>query len=149
MERQKTVILGTLMLSVFIFIVSIMALYVQEHVQSGSACNCTFPLPYCIPFVASIGLFIGSGVAYLVLPKNQPGIELVKKLVGKEEWVVLKVVLDHNYKTTQAKITQESGLPKVKVFRILERLREQGIVCKENRGKVRIIQLSEEFKKYL
>ncbi|MBN2094584.1 MAG: hypothetical protein JW727_00905 [Candidatus Aenigmarchaeota archaeon] len=144
MEKQKKVLTGVLMLSAFIFIVSAMSLYAQENIQSGNSCTCSFPIPLCIPLVASIGLFIGSAIAYSFIPKNRLGLEAIKKFLAKEEGLVVSSLLESGGKSTQAKLSQQTGLGKVKTFRILEKLQERGIITKENKGKIRIVLLSDE-----
>jgi len=53
------------MLSIFVFIVAISSLYVQIQIVEGNICGCLIPLPLFIPFIASVGLFIGTLSFYL------------------------------------------------------------------------------------
>ena len=82
MGLRKDVMIGTLVLSVFVFILASSALYIQTQISSGNACGCLIPLPLFVPFLGSLGLFIGV-VLYSILFPEQYVEKIPKKSVLK------------------------------------------------------------------
>ncbi len=147
---ENKAIIGMLILSIFAFVLAASSLYVQIHVQKGNLCGCFIPLPLFIPFVGSIGLFIGTLAFYLISPptKQKKNTQIVLKLLDEDEAKVMETILKNKGKATQSEITKELNFPKVKTFRIIERLKSKGIVKKEGKGRIKSIELSDEFKKF-
>jgi len=146
MEDSKKVILGILILSVFVFIVSIISLYVQTEISYGNACGCAIPIPLFIPFIASVGLFIGTMIYYFLSPKFE------KKKIDKkfflnffegEERKVFEIILNKK-EANQTEIVKESNLSKVKVSRILKKFENRGLIEKLSIGKINKVRLKKE-----
>ncbi len=146
MEDSKKVILGILILSVFVLIVSISSFYVQTEISSGNACGCSIPIPLFIPFLASIGLFMGTMVYYLISPKfDKKKIDknsLLNFLDGDER-KVFGIVLDKK-EINQAQLVRETNLSKVKVSRIIKRFENKGLIEKVSVGKINMIKLNKK-----
>jgi hypothetical protein len=152
MHPQKKFLTGMLVITVFILIVSLAALYVQIQVSSGNACNCEIPLYVLVPIIGAMGLFIGVLSYYLLSPKfEKPPVDKSQLLafLQRDESAVMKIILDNKGEVSQAEIVRQTGLPKVKVFRVLHSLKLRGIVTKEQNKKVNIVRLSEGMKKLL
>ncbi len=138
----------------FIFAVSISTLYAQTHIIEGTACSCTLPIPLLIPTFSSLGILIGSSVYYFMLPKLT---EREKKLVEDTQIVIdmlqlderniIKKIIENKGEISQSKLSSLFG--KVKTFRVLETLRKRGIITKESYGKTNKIKLNEKFNKIL
>ncbi len=146
MEVGRRILQTMLVLSIFTFIVAVTSLYVQMQMQNLGAC--TIPLPLFIPFIACLGLFIGTLIYSLMAPVKVKGIDVdaICKLLEADEAKVIKAILTHE-DITQAKISKITKLNKVRVFRILERLERRGVIKKVKRGKTNRILLSEEIRK--
>ncbi|MFB6089324.1 MAG: helix-turn-helix transcriptional regulator [Candidatus Aenigmatarchaeota archaeon] len=152
MNLKKDVIIGILILSIFVFIVAISTLYVQTQISDGNACGCFIPLPVFIPFVASIGLFIGTVTYYLFHP------ELEKKKISKD-WIldcfegdeksVVKKILDNDGKTLQSKLVKETTFSKVKIHRILKKLENKGFIKKSSYGNTNKVEVKDELRDIL
>jgi uncharacterized membrane protein len=152
MNPQKNFLTGMLVLTAFIFVVAISSLYVQMQVSSGNACGCAIPLYLFVPLVGSMGLLIGVLAYYLLSPKfEKPAVDRSQLLsfLGKDESAVMKVLLEHKGEVFQAEIVRKTGLPKVKVFRVLHGLKTRGIITKEQHKKINIVRLSENMKRLL
>ncbi len=152
MNPQKKFLTGMLIITVFILIVALAALYVQMQVSGGTACNCEIPLYVLVPIIGAMGLFIGVISYYLLSPKfEKPAVDRSQLLafLGRDESAVMKIILDNKGEVSQAEIVRQTGLPKVKVFRVLHGLKLRGIVTKEQDKKVNIVRLSEGMKKLL
>ncbi len=150
MEQSKKIIFGILLVSIFVLIVSISSLYVQTEISSGNACGCFIPIPIFIPFIASIGLFIGTIVYYLLSPRFDRKVDkksLLDFLEG-EERKIFKIILEKP-EINQAELVRESGLSKVKVSRVLKRFKSRGLVEKETIGKINIVKLKEKISSLL
>ncbi|MCD6434183.1 MAG: MarR family transcriptional regulator [Candidatus Diapherotrites archaeon] len=147
---QRKIVLGMLLLSIFVFIVAFASFYVQIELSSGDVCGCLIPIPLFIPLLSAIGLFIGMLAFYLIkepTKEQKPKEESILKLFNSSEQQVLKVLKKHSGKATQAAIVRETGLDKVKVFRIIEKFLAKGIVEKRRFGRTNIVKLSDEFKR--
>lgn len=152
MERIKASLAVSLVISVFVMIVGISSLYVQEMISSGNACGCTIPLTLFIPFLASIGLFIGTLVFYLYSPDfKQKGMEpedLLFFFDGNERELMEKI-LKKKGSCTQAYLTRNTKMTKVQVYRSLSKLKKRGIINKKKHGKTNRIILKKKIKQIL
>jgi len=150
MNPQKKFLTGMLVLTAFVFVVAISSLYVQMQVSSGNACGCAIPLYLFVPLVGSMGLLIGVLAYYLLSPRfEKPAVDKSQLLsfLEKDEAAVMKIILESKGEVPQAEIVRQTGLPKVKVFRVLHSLKNRGIVTKEQNRKVNIVRLSEGMRK--
>jgi len=148
MEHEKKVVFGMLILTSFVLIVAMSSLYVQMQFETGNLCGCVIPIYLFIPLLASIGLFIGTLVYYLLSPKFvvKPDKNSLLKFFNYDERKVIDILVSRKGKALQSEIVRESGLSKVKIFRVLEQLRRKGFIDKEPYGKTNRIVLKEDFK---
>ena len=147
MKRQKRLIVSSILISIFVIIVSISSWYVQLIIETGEFCSCFIPLPILIPILASVGLLTGTLIYYIFFSdarEKAVNIEPLLKLVSDTEREIIKFVLDNEGEVSQAKIVSFTGIPKVKVFRALEKLRKNGLIEKEKKGKINKIFLSKD-----
>ncbi|MHA1852955.1 MAG: helix-turn-helix transcriptional regulator [Candidatus Heimdallarchaeaceae archaeon] len=152
MESPKKIISLSLILAIFVLVVSLSSWYVQMEIISGDVCSCAIPLPVLIPILASIGLLTGTLIYYVYSPKfdkAEINSNLILKFFQGDERAVIDVLLKNGGKLSQAKIVSSTGLSKVKVFRILERLKSRGLIEKESKGKTNMIRLSEDISNFL
>jgi uncharacterized membrane protein len=146
MQHQKKVIIIAMLVVIFVLLVSMSSWYVQLLIESGTVCSCAIPLPILFPIIASIGLLIGTLIYYMFSPGNQKicvDKESILMFFGNVEREIMDVIISNKGETTQARIVRLTGLPRVKVFRSLEKLRMKGIIEKESKGKTNTIRLSE------
>ena len=148
---EKKVIFVMIIISVFVLIVSLSSMYVQVHIENGNVCGCAIPLYIFIPFLSSLGLFIGTLVYYFLRPVVEKKIkleEIIPLFLDKGESMIVDILLKEG-KITQASLLRRTGLSKVRVFRIVERLRKKGVVIKRPYGKTNVIEFSPEIKKII
>ncbi len=140
------VIAGSLITSIFVLIVSVTSLYVQNIIYEGDVCSCFIPISILIPIIASIGLLIGVVVYYLFSPKFEKKIDrnIVLRLFDSTEAEIINHLLNNSGEATQASIVKSTNIPKVKVFRTIERLKRKEILEKKPRGKTNTITLRKE-----
>ena len=146
MKFENKIILGILIFSIFVFVVAVSSLYTQMQISEGNACSCLIPLPLFIPFVASIGLFIGTLIFYLLYTPKQTKInrEVFLKLFDYKEREIIRKLFENKGKLSQSRLVQETNLSKVQVFRILERLSQKRVISKEPKGKTNIVELDKD-----
>jgi len=145
MKPGKKIIFGTLILSIFVFIVAAISFYVQIEISSGNVCGCAIPIPLFIPFLASMGLFIGTLLYHFFFPyKYKINREVILKMFNNAEREIIKKLLENDGSCLQSKLTRETGLSKVQVFRTLENLVYKGIIEKESYGKTNVIKLKKD-----
>jgi len=152
-KNRKTLLIVIMIVAGFVLIVSLASLYTQRVVSCGEAQTCTIPLPFLIPIMASVSLLVGSLIGYLMIGRLYRKDEsfqkcsgFVEKLFNKEEYEILKLV-EKNNEISQAKIVQTTGFPRLRVFRAIKKLKEKGIIQKEEKdGKLRVIRINDDLK---
>lgn len=149
MNLNKKLMLVVILITGFVFGVSLSTFYAESNIAKGTACSCTLPIPVLIPAFSSLGIFIGSIVYYLMVPKSgeKHDTNAFLEMLDPDEKDVIKRLVEHDGKITQSKLSSEIG--KVKVFRIVENLKRRNIIEKEPYGKTNLIKLNEKFRKIL
>ncbi len=145
MEQSKKIVSVTLIITIFVLAVSLTALYVQAQIEAGTVCTCAIPIPVLMPILSSIGLLVGTLVYYFFVPspegrsgKNDTG--MISDMVGGDEGVVLRKVIEEGGNIPQSRIVSSTGLSKVRVFRAIEKLRKRNLVSKSPHGKTNMIE---------
>ena len=151
-KDKKRLLIIVMIIAFLVLIVSLASLYTQRVVSCGTAQSCTIPLPFLIPIIASVSLFVGSLISYFMIEKLlkkdtsfKKSSEFIKKLFDNDEYKILKLISKSD-EISQAKIVHEVGLPRLKVFRIIEKLKYKGIIDKEEKGKLRLIKMNNDLK---
>ena len=106
---------------------------------------------YLLPFIAFIGLLVGTFVYYIMSDKLIPKEKALKKnsriilnfLTGPERKVI-ETLLEKKGKVQQYELSHLPGLNKVKTHRILLNLEQKGVIHKEKLGKINKIVLNKE-----
>ena len=135
--RQRKVILGISVLAVFIFIVSVISVYVQSLITTHDICGCPIPVYMFIPLLSSLGVFVGTLTYYLMGEKIErteksirSSIEKTLIFLPKDEREVLKSVIESGGSINQSMIPKKTGMSKVKVHRVISRLERRGVMEK-------------------
>ncbi|MBN2042412.1 MAG: hypothetical protein JW754_01250 [Candidatus Aenigmarchaeota archaeon] len=150
MNHSKKIITATMVISIFILALSIISWYIQLLLDAGTICSCAIPLPILIPVIASMGLLIGTFIYYLFTPSPECKVmdkNLLRILFSGEEAVIMEKLTESNGNLTQARLVNSTGIPKVRVFRALERMKSKGIIEKEPQGKTNMIRINPEIGK--
>jgi uncharacterized membrane protein len=149
MDLGQKIVLGTVIIAGFIFLVSITTLYVQTQIAEHGFCP--IPLSLLVPSFASLGVFIGSLTYYLSFVKFEESKEESLKIANSiieilpaYEREIIKMIIQNKGEILQSKLSRLLG--KVKTFRVIENLVKRGIVTKEPYGKTNKIKLGEKFK---
>ena len=152
---KRMFLLATIILG-FLFVVIFTTMYVSHIIDNHNFCSCLIPIPYILALLSILGLFVGSLVAYLVavntLKQKLVLNELFKlsfKFLDFEDRIVLNTLFKQGGSLPQARFEKITGLHKVKVHRILDRLEAKGLLERVSEGKFNRVVLSDEFKKFL
>ncbi len=153
MDGSRKIVFGILVLSIFVFTISIVSLYVQMTIDSGDVCGCLIPLPFFIPFMGSTGLFIGTLVYYLFTPRPDKGSPKMNRnlflgLLGDDEAMVLKALAENSGELSQARLASLTGIPKVRVFRTLEKMKARKLIEKRPMGKTNMVAIGRDFRSF-
>ena len=122
-----------------------------ESLQERRETEPTFHSFYLLPFIAFVGLLVGT-IAYYIMSdkviqqgeslKNNTKI-ILNFLTGQERKVI-ETLLENEGKVQQYELSHLPNLNKLKTHRILVNLEQKGIIHKEKLGKINKIVLDKE-----
>jgi uncharacterized membrane protein len=149
-DLKKKLLIVIIVIAGFVFGVSFSTLYAQVHIAEGTACSCTLPIPLLIPTFSSLGVFVGSIVYYMLSPAISREVQKVDTkaildLLEPLEKEIIRRIVENKGEISQSKLSTEFG--KVKAFRVIEALKNRGVVEKVPYGKTNKIKLNEKFVK--
>jgi len=152
MELSRKIMIGMIIITGFIFLVSVTTLYVQTQITEYGFCP--IPMPVLVPAFASLGVFVGSLTYYLMFirleeskEKRSEIIHSMLEMLEVDEKEVVKKIIENKGEIFQSKLSSLFG--KVKTCRVIANLVRRGIVFKEPYGKTNKIKLNEKFRKIL
>ncbi len=106
---------------------------------------------YLLPFIAFIGVLVGTSVYYIMSDKIveqemnlKKNTKIILKFLTQQERNVIGTLIENNGKVQQYELSYLPGLNKVKTHRILSNLEQKGIIHKEKLGKINKIVLNKE-----
>ncbi|MBU1850090.1 MAG: hypothetical protein KKH40_05170 [Nanoarchaeota archaeon] len=132
---------------------SLSTIYVSDAIKNNNACGCVVPIPYMILILSSLGLFIGSLASYILISKFSrekkaisKDIEITLKFFSPDEQTIMRELIKNKDGLPQSIFEKETGLHRVKVHRVIEKLLSKGLIEKRTVGRTNKISLSEELK---
>ena len=135
----------------FIFIVAFSSLYVSDAIKNNNACGCVIPIPFMILILSSLGIFVGSLLYYFIASKYSKekksmdkNAESTLNFLNSDERAVVKLLISNKSGLKQSEFEKLTGLHKVKIHRILQKLKSKDIIEKTNFGKTNKIRLNEK-----
>ncbi len=154
-KSRKEVLLLVFMLSGFVFLVLTLIFTYHlsaEHLQTSPLFG---PLvSYHVEFmvtIAALGLAVGAGSFYLLsglLEKKKAearwNANLLLKFLSDDERAVVRLVLERKGTVYQSEISALDGMGKVQAHRIVERLRQRGVITVRRIGKINLVQMPAE-----
>ncbi len=75
--------------------------------------------------------------------------EVLVKFLARDERLLVQKLLDNDGKVLQAELSRLEGFSKLKSHRVIQRLKERGVIEVEHFGKTNIVRLSREVKESL
>ena len=152
-KTVKNIFLALSVLLGFIFVALFSSIYVSDAIKNNNACGCVIPIPFMILILSSLGLFSGCLSFYILISKHlkekreiTKNIEFTLKFLDGGERIIINELIKNKGGLNQSKFEKLTGLHKVKIHRIINRLESKGLIEKNNIGKVNTIKLCNELK---
>jgi DNA-binding transcriptional ArsR family regulator len=156
-DSRKKFILGVLVVSVFIFLITVLV-FAYAVSSSGADVPVIFEpfIEYHVHFMVLMGLFgVGSGLmAYNILNATieeqkkivRANISIIMKFLSPEDRDVVELLIGKGGMTTQSEIARLPGMSRLKAHRAVKKLEERGIVHVEKYGKINMVRLVDELR---
>jgi len=122
----------------FVFILGIMFAIVNGFYTSST----NEQLPLIVYGISFLSIIIGVFIVVLFQWKiNKIQLEKVLKILPSDERIAVKILLDNDNSIEQNKLVVLSGLSKVKISRIIQKLLEREVIEKKQLGNTNLILL--------
>ena len=110
---MENIVIALVILAVFVFVVSLASIYVQEEIAAGHVCGCSIPINLLIPLLSSTGLIVGVFVYYYATEhlresSSTKEYRTMLKLVQADERRVIEALIASKEALTQAKIAEKT-----------------------------------------
>ena len=157
MDIRQRIALGLLIVSVFIFLVTVLVFVYALYSQGQDVPTILLPfVEFHVEFMIIMGLFgVFSGLmvfsimnATLERQKQvvKTNIDIIMKFLTSEDREVVELLLSKQGMTTQSEIAKLPGMSRLKAHRIVKKLEDRGIVHVEKYGKINMIRIVDELK---
>lgn len=157
MDARKQILLGILVVSIFIFLVSVLVFAYVLYSKGEQIPDFLMPfIEYHIHFMVLMGLFgVSSGIiVYKILNETiekqnkvvKTNSEIIMKFLSSEDREVLRLLQEHGGMTTQSEIARLPGMSRLKAHRIVKKLSSRGIIYIEKYGKINMIRVVDELR---
>ncbi len=124
---------------------------IKEFLEEKRSTESAFKCFYFLPFIAFVGLLVGTVVFYIMSDKVihqrhslQKNAKIILNFLNPHEKKVIETLIENEGKARQYELSHLPGLNKVKTHRILLNLEQKGIIHKEKLGKINKIVLDKE-----
>lgn len=157
MDNRQKIVLGILVVSVFIFLITVLVFVYALAAQGIEVPSFLIPfMEYHVHFMVLMGIFgVASGlVVYKILSYTiqkekktvQTNLGIIMKFLGKEDRELVSLLLSKDGMTTQSEISKLPGMTRLKAHRVVKKLEDRGVVHVEKNGKINMVRLVEELK---
>ncbi len=158
MDSRKQVVLALVIVSVFIFLVSVLVFVYALYAQGSEVPDFLLLfLQYHIHFMVLMGLFgVFSGlVVYRITSSTidrqrkaaKANVNIILKFLSEAEKDLVKLLLEKGGMTTQSEISKLPYMTRLKAHRIVKKLEDRGLVHVEKHGKINMVRLVEELRR--
>lgn len=124
---------------------------IRDFLEQRRNTEPTFHSFYLLPFIALIGLLVGTVVYYVMSDKViqqerslKKNTKIILNFLTTQEKKVIETLMEKGGKVQQYELSHLPNLNKVKTHRILVNLEQKGVIHKEKLGKVNRIVLNKE-----
>ncbi len=157
MDVRKKLVIGILVISVFIFLVTVLV-FVYALSSKGESVPSLFEpfLIYHLHFMVVMGIFgVLSGLIVYSITNStlekqkqvaKTNISIIMKFLSSQDRNVVHLLLEKDGMTTQSEIAKLPGMSRLKAHRIVKKLEGSGIVHVEKYGKINMIRIVEELR---
>lgn len=155
-QDKKKIFLGIAVLMGLLFTISLATLYLKsDHSPLRHICSCPLDsmMLDVLPVLATLSMMVGAGVYYFMSRKVETKDTSLKRntgvllgLLNKDERKAVERLVAGRGQALQAELSRLPEMNKVKSHRIIQRLRERGVLTIERHGKTNIIRLNDEMR---
>ena len=157
MENNKKMVLGFLVISIFIFLTTVLV-FVYELSGKPEEIPVMFRpfLQYHIEFMVLMGLFgLFSGIILYSTTNStiekqkkmaKANINIILKFLGGDDKSIMQLLLEKGGMTTQSEIANLNNMGRLRAHRAVRKLEDRGIIHTEKHGKINLLRLNEELK---
>lgn len=157
MDIRKKIIIGLLIVSVFIFLVTVLVFVFALYSQGQTIPSILEPfLTYHMEFMVLMGIFgILSGlIVYSIMNATlekqkqivKTNTDIIMKFLSHDEREIVQLLLSKDGMTTQSEIAKLPGMSRLKAHRVAKKLEGRGLIHVEKYGKINMIRIVEELK---
>ncbi len=157
MNEPKKIAAGLIVVSIFIFLVTVLVLVFSLYSVGQAVPDILAPImQYHVQFMVLMGVFgLGSGLIVYSLLNAQlekqkqvvkTNLDIIMKFLSPEDREVLRLLLDKEGMTTQSEIARLPGMSRLKAHRIVKKLEGRGIVHVEKYGKINMVRMVDELR---
>ena len=157
MDIRRQITLGIVIVSVFIFLVTVLVFVYALYSEGQQVPGFLQPfIQYHIQFMVLMGVFgVSSGlVVYSILNATiekqekaaKTNMGIIMRFLGEDERNILDLLSSKGGMTTQSEISRLPGMSRLKAHRVVRKLEDRGIVHVEKNGKINMIRLVDELK---
>lgn len=157
MDARKQIVLGLLVVSTFIFLVTVLVFVFALYSHGQDVPPFLYPfIEYHIHFMVVMGVFgVLSGLTvYGILNSTiekqkrmaKTNVEIILKFLPEEDREVVRLIMGKGGMTTQSEIARLPGMSRLKAHRTVKRLESRGIVHVEKNGKINMVRIVDELK---
>ena len=159
MDIRKKIILSILVISVFIFLVTVLVFVYALASEGQQVPGFLAPfIEYHVQFMVLMGFFgVGSGlIVYSILNSTierrkkaaKANLGIIMKFLGRDDKEIVSLLMSKDGITTQSHISKLQGMSRLKAHRVVKKLEERGIVHVEKHGKINMVRLVEELRDF-
>lgn len=157
MDIRKRIVLGLLVVSIFIFLVTVLVFVYALYSQGQEIPSLLAPfIEWHMHFMVLMGVFgIFSGlVVYSIMTATlekqrqlvKTNLGIIMKFLGDDEREIVDLLMRKEGMTTQSEIAKLPGMSRLKAHRIVKKLEDRGIVHVEKYGKINMVRIVDELK---
>ncbi len=137
-----SIVIGFLTTMFFILV------YLNNNVLCDLDCRGRNEVVIALIFLSLVGMFVGSFTYYFISERYEQKIgeihkqtEAVYKFLDNEQKKILKILIKQKGRTTQAKLVESTGMSRVKISRLLQKMENKNIIEKVKKGMTNEIRL--------
>jgi winged helix-turn-helix DNA-binding protein len=157
MDIRQRIVLGLLVVSVFIFLVTVLVFVYALYSEGQSVPQVLQPfLDFHMQFMVLMGVFgVCSGlVVYSTMNATiekqkrvvQTNMGIIMKFLSPDDRDILNLLLEKDGRSTQSEIARLPGMSRLKAHRVVKKLEERGIVHVEKFGKINMVRVVDELR---
>ena len=157
MDIRKRIVLGIVVVSTFIFLVTVLVFVYALYSQGQSIPSFLAPfIDYHMHFMVLMGVFgVCSGlVVYNLMNATlekqkkmvKTNVDIIMKFLSPDDREIVTLLLTKDGMTTQSEIAKLPGMSRLKAHRTIKKLEDRGILYVEKYGKINMIRIVDELR---